>query len=87
MSELEAGHLRRLAFPVGVDEPYQHFQFAGRADVAAWDIGRRALLHLENRTRNPDFQEAAGSYNGKRAYLAASIGGRVGVNRWASRPT
>jgi hypothetical protein len=84
MGEFEAAHVRRLGFSVGMDEPYQHFQFAGRADVAAWDIGRRALLHLENRTRTPDFQDAAGSYNAKRAYLAEAIGGRVGVARWAS---
>jgi transcriptional regulator with XRE-family HTH domain len=84
MGELEAAHLRKLGFPVGLDEPYQHFQFAGRADVAAWDIDRRALVLLENRTQVPDFQEAAGSYNAKRAYLAESIGARVGVSRWAS---
>jgi len=24
---------------------YQHYQFAGRADLVAWDRGRRALLH------------------------------------------
>jgi transcriptional regulator with XRE-family HTH domain len=84
MGEFEAGQLRSLGFQVGVDEPYQHFQFAGRADVVAWDIGRRALLHLENRTRTPDFQDAAGSYNAKRAYLAEAIGGRVGVALRAS---
>lgn len=84
MGELEAAHFRRLGFPVGMDEPYHHYQFAGRADVVAWDPDRRALLHLENRTRFPDFQEMAGSYNAKRAYLAASIGERVGVRRWAS---
>jgi transcriptional regulator with XRE-family HTH domain len=84
MGEFEAGHLRRLGYPLGLDEPYQHFQFAGRADVAAWDVQRRALLHLENRTRFPDFQEMAGSYNAKRAYLGASIASRVGVARWAS---
>lgn len=25
MGELEAAHLRRLGFPVGIDEPYQHY--------------------------------------------------------------
>ncbi len=29
MGESEAGHLRRMSFSVGVDEPYQHYQFAG----------------------------------------------------------
>ncbi|CAN5793088.1 hypothetical protein BH24CHL6_BH24CHL6_13370 [soil metagenome] len=84
MGEFEAGHLRRSGSGVGIDEPNQHFQFAGRADVAAWDIQRRSLLHLENRPRFLDFQEMAGSYNAKRAYLGASIASRVGVARWTS---
>jgi transcriptional regulator with XRE-family HTH domain len=84
MGELEAGWLRPLGYQVGIDEPYQHYQFAGRADVVAWSIEACALLHIENRTRFPDLQEVAGSYNAKRAYLAGSIGQRVGVSRWAS---
>jgi transcriptional regulator with XRE-family HTH domain len=84
MGELEAAHLRRMGFRVGIDEPYQHFQFAGRADLVAWDVERRALLHLENRTRFPDFQEMAGAFNAKRAYLGAAIAARAGVGRWAS---
>jgi transcriptional regulator with XRE-family HTH domain len=84
MGEIEAGHLRNLGFGIGLDEPYQHFQFAGRADVVAWDVERRALLHLENRTRFPDFQDMAGAYNGKRAYLGASLATRVGIPSWAS---
>ena len=63
MGALEAGHFRRLRFPVAIDEPYQHYQFAGRADVVAWDLSKRALLHCENRTRFPDFQGMAGSFN------------------------
>jgi transcriptional regulator with XRE-family HTH domain len=35
MGELEAAALRRHGFAVAIDEPYQHFQFAGRADVVA----------------------------------------------------
>jgi transcriptional regulator with XRE-family HTH domain len=85
MGEFEAAHLRRLQFPVGMDEPYQHYQFAGRADLVAWDVRARALLHIENRTRFPDLQEATGSYNSKKAYLAESLGERVGVRRWASQ--
>jgi transcriptional regulator with XRE-family HTH domain len=85
IGELEVAHLRRLAFGAGVDEPYQHFQFAGRADVVAWDLQSAALLHIENRTRFPDFQEMAGAFNSKRAYLAASIGGRLGIARWSSQ--
>lgn len=84
MGELEAAHLRHRSFSVGLDEPYQHFQFAGRADLIAWDVNRRVFLHLENRTRFPDFQEMAGSFNAKRAYLGAAIAARVGVRRWAS---
>lgn len=85
MGELEAAQLRRLGFPVGIDEPYQHYQFAGRADVIAWDPVSRALLHIENRTRFPDFQEMAGAYNAKRAYLADAIAERTGIARWASQ--
>jgi len=85
MGELEARHLRGLRFPVGLDEPYQHYQFAGRADVVAWSANRAALLHIENRTRFPDFQEMAASYNAKRAYLAEAIGERVGITRWSSQ--
>jgi transcriptional regulator with XRE-family HTH domain len=84
MGELEATALRRLGYGVGMDEPYQHYQFAGRADLVAWDLDRRALLHLENRTRFPDFQEMAGAYNAKRAYLGAALAQRLGVRRWAA---
>ncbi len=35
LGELEAAHLRELGFGVAIDEPYQHYQFAGRADVVA----------------------------------------------------
>ncbi|MDP8903995.1 MAG: hypothetical protein M3N29_01535 [Chloroflexota bacterium] len=73
-----------LGVPVGLDEPYQHYQFAGRADVVAWDVSRRALLHIENRTRFPEFQHMAGAYNAKRAYLAQALAGRVGVPSWKS---
>jgi hypothetical protein len=39
MGELEAGHLRALGYVVSIDEPYQHYQFAGRADVITWRLG------------------------------------------------
>ncbi len=84
MGEFEAAHLRRSGMKVGLDELYQHFQFAGRADLIAWDVDARALLHIENRTRFPDFQDMAGSYNAKRAYLARAVGERLGIGRWAS---
>lgn len=84
MGDLEARRLSSFGFGTGLDEPYQHFQFAGRADLIAWDVPARALLHLENRTRFPDLQEIAGSYNAKRAYLAAAVAQRIGISRWAS---
>lgn len=85
MGDLEAAHLTGFAFPVAVDEPFQHFQFAGRADFLAWSLERRALLHMENRTRFPNLQEAAGSYNAKRSYLAPVIAERLGIRGgWAS---
>jgi hypothetical protein len=77
MGDVEAAHLQLLGFPVAMDEPYQHYQFAGRADVVAWSIERRALLHIENRTRFPNLQDALGSYAAKRAYLAAALASRL----------
>ena len=79
MGEVEAAHLRALGMEVGIDEPYQHYQFSGRADVVAWTRARAALLHLENRTQFPNIQSMAGSWNAKRAYLAASLGERLGI--------
>ena len=82
MGEFEATKLRPLVQGIGLDEPYQHFQFAGRADLVAWHLDRTALLHMENRTRFPDFQEMAGAYNAKRAYLGATLRERLGADRW-----
>jgi len=86
MGELEAGRFRGFGFGVAMDEPYQHYQFAGRADVVAWDLERRALLHVENRTAFPNVQEALGSYAAKRSYLADVLAERLSVRggRWAS---
>jgi transcriptional regulator with XRE-family HTH domain len=82
MGEAEAAHLRGLGFAVGMDEPFQHYQFAGRADVVAWSAERAALLHIENRTRFPDIQEAFGSFNAKRRYLGQELGARAGIAAW-----
>lgn len=79
--EFEAGHLRRLGLSVSLDEPYQHYQFAGRADLLAWDPARRTLLHVENRTRFPNTQEAFGAYHAKRTYLARVLAERLGGRR------
>lgn len=84
MGELEAAHLGGHGYAVGIDEPFQHYQFAGRADVVAWDAGRRALLHIENRTRYPNLQAAAGAWNAKRAYLESALAERIGVRGWVS---
>ena len=83
MGEFEAARLRSFGFRLSLDEPYQHFHFAGRADLIAWDQAARLLLHIENRSRFPDFQQMAGSFNAKRAYLAMALGERYGVSRWA----
>jgi transcriptional regulator with XRE-family HTH domain len=80
MGELELSTLQHPEHSdrtTAIDEPYQHYQFAGRADVLAWDADD--LLHIENRTRFPDLQEAAGAYNAKRRYLAVGIADRAGI--------
>ena len=77
MGELEAKALRRPGRTIAIDEPYQHYQFAGRADVLAWEGSD--LLHIENRTRFPNLQDAAGSYNAKRQYLARALAERAGI--------
>jgi hypothetical protein len=79
MGELEAERIARPTVKVALDEPYQHYQFAGRGDVVAWSLSGPDLLHLENRTRFPNLQEAFGSYNAKRRWLAAAAAERVGI--------
>ena len=79
MGDVEASRLQRFGFPVAIDEPYQHYQFAGRGDLVAWSLHNRALLHIENRTRFPDLQDAIGAYNAKCAYLADSVAKRLGL--------
>jgi transcriptional regulator with XRE-family HTH domain len=66
---------------VMADEPFQHYQFAGRADVTAVDSTDPAgpdLLHHEVKTALPNIGELAGAWNAKRQYLAASIAQRHG---------
>lgn len=79
MVEAMSSHLRRVGSTVALDEPYQHYQFAGRADLLAWDVGERALLHVEARTRFPNVQEAVGSFNAKHAYLGGVMAQRLGI--------
>jgi transcriptional regulator with XRE-family HTH domain len=85
MGELEVRLLKPTGAAVAVDDPYQHYQFAGRVDVAAWDLDKRALLQIENRTRFPDFQAMAGSYNAKRLYYADDLAARLGIPGWRSQ--
>lgn len=80
MGELEAQRLSGQGRTVAIDEPFQHYQFAGRADILAFDLDRRALLHFENRTRFPNIQETFGSYNAKRQYLPAVLAQRFGLH-------
>jgi hypothetical protein len=84
MGDAEAAHLRALGIEVSLDEPYQHYQFAGRADLVGVDRGRAALLHLENKSGFPNLQDYAGSYNAKRAYLAEEVAERFGLRRFTS---
>ena len=84
MGEFEVDRLSRFGFRTRIDEPNQHYQFAGRADVIAWDFEKRVLLHIENRTRFPNIQEVAGSWNAKREYLPAQLAQRLGLRGWAS---
>jgi len=76
MGELEARQIRPHA-PVHLDEPYQHYQFAGRADLIAVTRDGTAMLHVENRTRFPDIGGFAGSYNSKRAFLVRALGRHI----------
>jgi hypothetical protein len=50
----------------------------------SWDLDRRALQHIENRTRFPDVQDTAGSFNAKRAYLGAGLASRLRIAGWQS---
>lgn len=84
MGESQAARLLGLGFEVRIDEPFQHYQFAGRGDVVAWSTERGALLHIENRTEFPNIQQAFGAFNAKREYLGAEMASRVGVPRWRS---
>jgi transcriptional regulator with XRE-family HTH domain len=79
MGESIAGRLRSFGLELALDDPFRHYQFAGRADLLAWSTQRRALLHIENRTRFPNIQEAFGSYNVKRRYLPAIAAERLGI--------
>jgi transcriptional regulator with XRE-family HTH domain len=61
------------------DEPFQHYQFAGRADLAVIDPTGPDLLHHEVKTAIPNVGELAGSWNVKRQYLARVLAERHGI--------
>jgi transcriptional regulator with XRE-family HTH domain len=82
MGEAEAARLQSLGYEVRMDEPFQHYQFAGRGDVVAWSVERASMMHIENRTEFPNIQAAFGAFNAKREYLGAELAARVGVRRW-----
>jgi transcriptional regulator with XRE-family HTH domain len=84
MGEIEAAWLSGAGYEVAIDHPYQHYQFAGRADVIAWTLDPPALLHIENRTRFPDLQEVVGSYNAKRQFLADTVARQLAIRRFVS---
>lgn len=79
MGETAAARLMALGFPVGIDEPWQHYHFAGRADVVSWDVERRALLHIEDKTQLPDVQDAVGRFKSTQAYLGRALWERLGL--------
>lgn len=85
MGEFLTRRLERFGYNLSIDHPYQHFQFAGRADIVAWDVKSLALLHIENRTRFPELHEAAGSFQAKCRYLARVLAEQVGLPRFASQ--
>jgi transcriptional regulator with XRE-family HTH domain len=78
--DLLAGRLRDRGSTVALDEPFQDYHFAGRADLLAWRLDRAALLHVEVKTRFPDIQDALGRYNEKRRYLPRQLAERVGLH-------
>ncbi len=82
MGDIEAAHFQKLGLRTNLDVPFQHYQHAGRADFLAWSAEPARLLHLENRTRFPNTQEALGSFNAKRAYLGPELAARLGIGRW-----
>ena len=79
MGEVQAEQIGGTPRIVRPDEPYQHYQFAGRADLVGYDPINRSLLHIENRTRFPDVQGFAGAFNQKRVYLAPQMAERFGI--------
>lgn len=79
MGEVEASELAARGCAITLDEPWQHYHFAGRADVVAWDLERQALLHIENKGQLPDVQDGVGRFKATQAYLGAIMWERLGL--------
>lgn len=84
MGEVLARRFGAAHREVLIDEPYQHFQFAGRGDLVVVDRHRLAFGHTEHKTSLPNIGEAAGSFNAKCTWLAEEVGRRRGIGRFAS---
>jgi transcriptional regulator with XRE-family HTH domain len=81
MGELEVATLRSHGIQTGLDEPWQHYHFAGRADVLGWDTALSVLLRIENRTRFPDVQDSIGRFKNEQRYLATALWRPLGFDR------
>lgn len=81
MAEVQARRFATGTRQVLVDEPYQHFRFAGRGDLVVVDPGVAAIHHSENKTRIVNVGELSGSFNAKCRWLAGDVAERHGIRR------
>jgi len=79
--EMLAARYAARSVLVAADEPFQHYQCAGRADLAVVDPSGPDLLHHEVKTAIPNVGELAGAWNVKRQYLARVLEERHGFVR------
>ena len=84
MAEVQARRFGTASRQVLIDEPYQHFRFAGRGDLVVVDRARSALHHSENKTRIVNVGELSGSFNAKCRWLGGDVAERSGVRRFTS---
>lgn len=84
MAEVQARRFGTGQRRVLIDEPYQHFRFAGRGDLVVVDRARSALHHSENKTRIVNVGELSGSFNAKCRWLAQDVAERHGLGRLKS---
>jgi transcriptional regulator with XRE-family HTH domain len=79
MGEIEVARLLAHGRAPGIDVPWQHYRFGGRADVLACDSSRRALAYIENKGELSDVQEALGRFNEAQGYLGVALWERLGM--------